>query len=534
MRTPRTTTLGAALLIGLVCTSVQAREAFPKDSPIRTVCVACHVPDPQGNIPVLQSLRATPSAFRLIVRRMERNYKVKLTDEQRERAIRDLSRAQALSPAEYDELQNYLAAHPYEPLPPVPQGITLPKDIERTCLSCHAHQVWSSQRRTPEAWTRIKDMHLGTWPTLLFSHREMRWDLRAAETVNVLARAFPLITPLWKSWAGPEREKPLPKSMLVSGRQLGLGPFHGTVSLNGGPDTYEVKQTLQYDSGKSVEMTGKAQCYAGYLLEFKGKLGTEEVEGAFYRPPGDGSLKAKWKAPAASYLQADAQWTPAGAATLYHSSPTYAVTKGGEVQVTLYLAKGTGKVSVPDISCNDASIRVKAVKAEADRVVVSLLVPKQPKAGKRILRVKGFQGTAELNIAPDIQFLKVLPDPALARIGGGSVPAEGVQFETRGYHPGPDGKRFTADDLDLGPVDCRLQLEEYSSSDKQDDVRWCGTLSQDGLFLPASEAPNPQRVRRVNTGDMWVAAHWKPQGARHALRARTLLRVVVPDYRKDI
>jgi quinohemoprotein amine dehydrogenase len=122
----------------------------------------------------------------------------------------------------------------------------------------------------------------------------------------------------------------------------------------------------------------------------------------------------------------------------------------------------------------------------------------------------------------------------IARLGGVAVPAVGVQFQALGRHAGKDGEAWTEDDLDLGPVAATWRMDDYAGTRMDDDPRFVGRLSESGLFTPATEEPDLERPRRSDTGDVWVVARYRPEGARHALRARVLLQVAVPDYRRDL
>ncbi len=57
------------------------------------------------------------------------------------------------------------------------------------------------------------------------------------------------------------------------------------------------------------------------------------------------------------------------------------------------------------------------------------------------------------------------PENGMARLGGVQFPKRFVQFEAVALHRGPDGKRFTDDDIDLGPVKADWSLEESGAGD---------------------------------------------------------------------
>jgi len=134
--------------------------------------------------------------------------------------------------------------------------------------------------------------------------------------------------------------------------------------------------------------------------------------------------------------------------------------------------------------------------------------------------------------------IKVTPQAGMARLGGVTFPIRSEQFEARGVSSGPDGKPGTPDDLDLGPVDARWSMEEYTATYNDDDIKFVGELGPGGLFIPNVEGPNPKRSgNRNNVGDVWVVATYSPPGSppgadpsAKPIRARAHLLVTVPLY----
>jgi len=122
--------------------------------------------------------------------------------------------------------------------------------------------------------------------------------------------------------------------------------------------------------------------------------------------------------------------------------------------------------------------------------------------------------------------------PRMARVGGAVFPKQLQQFEAVGVHNGPDGKLGTPDDFELGMVDVKWSVEEYTATFGDDDMQFVGAIDQKGLFTPAVDGPNPKRSgNRNNIGDVWVVAELAPTaGSPKPLRARAHLLVTVPVY----
>jgi quinohemoprotein amine dehydrogenase len=139
---------------------------------------------------------------------------------------------------------------------------------------------------------------------------------------------------------------------------------------------------------------------------------------------------------------------------------------------------------------------------------------------------------ATLVVYDKIDGIKVVPQAGMARVGGNVFPKQLQQFEAVGMHNGPDGKPGTPDDLDLGMVEVKWLVEEYTATFGDDDTQYVGALDQNGLFTPNVDGPNPKRTgNRNNIGDVWVVAELAPSsGTAKPLRARAHLLVTVPVY----
>ena len=92
-----------------------------------------------------------------------------------------------------------------------------------------------------------------------------------------------------------------------------------------------------------------------------------------------------------------------------------------------------------------------------------------------------------------IDGIKVTPQAGMARLGGAAFPIRPEQFEARGVQPRTRrASRATPDDLDLGPVDARWSLEEYTATFKDDDLKFVGELGPGRSLHAERRRPEPQ------------------------------------------
>jgi quinohemoprotein amine dehydrogenase len=123
-----------------------------------------------------------------------------------------------------------------------------------------------------------------------------------------------------------------------------------------------------------------------------------------------------------------------------------------------------------------------------------------------------------------IDYIKVNQDTAMASFRDETHGLGYQQFEAIGYQNGTDGKRHTADDLELGPVDVTWSIKVFYESEGS-PTESVGTMSSTGLFTPANESPH-------NNFDVWIIAQsaTEKDDDGKPLTGKSYLVVTVPVY----
>jgi quinohemoprotein amine dehydrogenase len=203
-------------------------------------------------------------------------------------------------------------------------------------------------------------------------------------------------------------------------------------------------------------------------------------------------------------------------------------------RVRIYGANFPGSAQPGDVDFGQGVRVTRIVSTSPEMLTVDVDVAANARSGPRDLSFGGSTIPAPLVVYPKIDAIKVVPVAGLARLGGLKFPNRPEQFEARGVSYGVDGKPNTSDDLDLGPVTVKWNLEEYAATFRDDDIQFVGELAQSGLFTPNVDGPNPKRSgNRNNVGDVWVVATYNPtasDGSGKPLKARAHLLVTVPLY----
>lgn len=126
-----------------------------------------------------------------------------------------------------------------------------------------------------------------------------------------------------------------------------------------------------------------------------------------------------------------------------------------------------------------------------------------------------------------IDYIKVIPDSAMAAFSDATHVRGYQQFDAIAYQRGADGKMHTADDLDLGPLapsDITWALEVFYSKPGS-PADFVGEISPSGFFTPAARSP------KANF-DVWVVASAKSETAKNGrpLAGKSYMVVTVPAY----
>jgi quinohemoprotein amine dehydrogenase len=214
-------------------------------------------------------------------------------------------------------------------------------------------------------------------------------------------------------------------------------------------------------------------------------------------------------------------------------SKTSVKTGTSAARVRLIGANFPANASAGDLDFGPGVKVANVVSKSQSELTVDIDVGANATPGKRDVAFGRSVLQGALAVYDRIDYLKVLPETSLARLGSETHPKGYQQFEAVAYHRGPDGKANTADDFEVGPVEATWTMQEYTAVYGDDDKEFVGSLSPAGFFTPASDGPNPARKHsRNNYGDVWVIGTAKTESGKDGapLSGRSYLVVTVPSY----
>jgi quinohemoprotein amine dehydrogenase len=429
------------------------------------------------------------------------------------------------------------------------------RDTEQTCSACHSIGRVMLNRRTKEDWGMLIDMHRGWYPLSDFQafrrmgppQTEPGPDGRPPDNrhpyekaLEHLTKAYPLRTPEWDAWSATVRPPKLEGEWALTGREIGKGAIYGLVRIAPGatPEEFTTELTYTYArTGASVARKGRSIVYTGFQWRGRSTEGANDDTSLREVMAVDRdwqSIAGRWFTGGYDELGIDVQLkrVSAGSPVILGASRTALRAGGAAQEIKLFGANLPTTMTAKDLDFGRGITVTSVSTATPGSVTANVAVEASAAVGPRDVVLGGTVKPAAVTVFDRVDYIKIAPEWAMARLGGVSFPKGFAQFEAIGFHNGRDGKSNTNDDVELGIVDATWSVEEYSAVLNDEDLKYVGTIdAASGLFTPNVEGPNPDRPGHANNvGDVWVIAAHTPDGAKRPLRARAHLLVTVPLY----
>jgi quinohemoprotein amine dehydrogenase len=532
-------------------------EGIPvTDALVISKCSGCHAKDDKGNLSRISWERTTPEGWEEAIKRMVRLNGLQLTPAEARTIVKSLSTSHGLAPEEAKPVM-------YIPEQRIIDETFPDETVRTTCSVCHAIGRARSWRRSKEEWTLLATMHSGYFAVAdfqAFYRRQPPPDQPPAPgqdrrqpldiALDSLSKDYPLNTPEWAAWRARMRSPKLSGRWIVSGYQTGRGKVIGemVVEPGAGEDEFTTSVKLTYlTDGSTVTRTGRSLVYTGYSWRGRSqaRAGAQEpapsnaggnpaeLREVMWISPDQSSMEGRWFWGAYQEFGYDVKLERAGDAPIVLATDRSMLKTGSTGQRVRIFGDHLPVVTAADVDFGSGVTVRRVVESTATSLTVEVEVDAKAIVGKRDVSVRRAVATNAIAIYDRIDYIKVKPDTALARLGGNGHPKGFQQFEAWAYNRGPDDKPNTADDIELGPVDAEWSVEEFYAVYGDDDKEFVGSLSPSGFFTPSSEGPNPKRkFSRNNYGDVWVVGTYKGADGMDGqpLTGKSYLVVAVPLY----
>lgn len=536
--------------------TVESEPGIPvTNALVKEKCGTCHAPDAKGNMTRISWSRTTPEGWAQAIRRMTRQHGLYLTPEETREILKYLATWHGLAPEEAKPVM-------YVPERRLIDETNIPNESVRgACAACHSFGQPLSWRRTKVEWQLLKNMHSFQYSQADAQFRQLaapadvpggvptggKAPMQGLLGLEYVAKTAPLHTPEWAAWRARLRSPQLEGKWLVTAAIPGKGSYFGTMTVKKAAASDEFTTSVSLRSltdGSALTRSGTGIVYAGYAWRGRSAGGAgadaaadspaRDVREALWFSPDQKSAEGRWYWGAYQEFGYDVKLTrAAGGPTIAGVAPV--ALKAGAKGATLRILGDSlpGNLAPSDIQLG-AGVKVNSIaSASPAELVVNVDVAPGAVAGPRDVSIGGAVLERAFPVYAKVDYLKVTPETAIARLGEGKRPKGYQQFEAIGFDNGPDGKPKTADDVKIGPVEVTWSMEEFRSVFYDDDTKYVGTLSPAALFTPALDGPNPaRRFGRNNYGDVWVVATAKGEKDRFGkpLVAKSHMVVTIPAY----
>jgi quinohemoprotein amine dehydrogenase len=501
-----------------------AREGIPVTDPLVIAkCANCHTRDQQGNMQRISWERTTPEGWQDALKRMILVDGVSLTPGEARSIVKYLSTSHGLAPEEAKPVR-------YDAERRTHQETTIPDDnLRYACARCHSFARALSWRRSIEDWKQFADAHAA------------RFKLPPNdEAVAFLAKAAPLHTPEWDAWSARTRTPNLAGRWLVTASILGRGKYYGDmqVAATGADDFNTTVRLTSVNDGSTLLRSGRSVVYGANAWRGRSK-GSEPASFA----PDDLLSEARevlWIAPDQSTAEGRWFWgqyqefgfdvnlrRASSDPTLLMVDRSSLKTGSRANRVRLIGDRIPARVTPADLDFGPGLTVRRIVSRTSSEVVAEVDVASDAGLGKRDVGFRRSLLPGAIAIYDRVDYIKVMPDSAMAAFADQTHARGYQQFEAIGYQRGADGKLHTADDVELGPLgsnDAAWSIEVFNAAPGS-ITDFVGAVSPTGFFTPAVDSPK-------TNFDVWVIATAKMEKDKNGkpLVGKSYVVVTVPMY----
>lgn len=499
---------------------VSSQEGIPVTDPlVKAKCGGCHMSDDRGIMQRISWERATPEGWEQALKRMILLADVDLTPAEKGHLIQYLSTHHGLAP---EEAKGVI----YDVERRIHEETGIPKEVMTACARCHNFARVLSWRRSVEDWNELFQSHAN------------RYNVRPSEeAIAFLAKMAPLHTPEWDAWRARTPSKSLTGRWLVTASLLGRIRYFGEMQLeeSGADREFNTRATLQsVTDGSTIIRSGHGMMYGGYAWRGFSKSGnvtsstpddlSNDAREVMTSAPDEFSIEGRWFWGQYQEVGYDVRIQRASSdATLLGIDRRLLKTGSQLNRISLFGDHFPAQISQADLDFG-SGVTARIVSHNANEIIAEVSVALNAPLGKRKVAVRRSVLPGALVVYDHADYLKVTPESAIAAFGNETRSRGYQQYESVAYQNGPDGKRHTDDDVELGPIDVTWSMKIFYESEgtRTDPV---GSVSPTGLFIPAGTSPN-------NNFDVWVVAEAKTEKDKDGkpLEGKAYLVVTVPVY----
>jgi quinohemoprotein amine dehydrogenase len=496
-------------------------EGIPVTDPlVKAKCGSCHASDDRGNMQRISWERATPEGWERVLQRMIFLVDLDLTSAEKAHLTQYLSTHHGLAPEEAKGVA-------YDSERRIHEETGIPKTVMTACGRCHNFGRVLSWRRSVDDWREFSRAHAA------------RYNVPPSEeAIAFLEKTAPLHTPEWTAWTARTSDKSPDGRWLVTASVLGRIKYFGEMQIDASSADGEFNtRTILHSvtDGATVIRTGRGVMYGSYAWRGASKGASvmsstpddllNEAREVMTSAPDESIAEGRWFWGQYQELGFDINMQRSSSdATLLGIDPRLLKTGSQSKRIRLFGDHFPAEIAQEDLDFGPGVAVRRIVSNTASEVIAEVDVALGAPLGQRKVALRHSVRPGALAIYDRVDYLKVMPESAMAAFGNQTRSRGYQQFEAIGYKNGADGKRHTADDVELGPVDVTWSMKVFYESEgtRTDSV---GSVSSSGLFVPVGDSPN-------NNFDVWVIAEARTEKDTDGepLVGKSYLVVTVPVY----
>lgn len=452
--------------------------------------------------------RTTPEGWQDALKRMILVNGLSVTPTEARSIVKYLSTSHGLAPEEAKPVM-------YDAERRIHQETNIPNDhMRHACARCHDFARVLSWRRSAEDWKQLAESHA------------TRFKLPSNdEAVAFLAKAAPLHTPEWDAWNArvTTQGSNLAGRWLLTASMRGRGKFYGEMHVDPtGDDDFTTTVSLtSVSDGSVIKRSGRGVVYGGYA--WRGRS-ADDLNGVarevLWIAPDQSTAEGRWFWGQYQEFGFDVRLRRATAEpTLILIDRSSLKTGSQSNRIRLIGDHVPARVAPTDLDFGPGVTVKRIVSNTPSEIVAEVDVASDAAVGKRDVAFQHSVLPGALAIYDRVDYLKVVPDSAMAAFGDQSHARGYQQFEAIGYQRSAK--------LELGPMDpsdITWSLEVFYSTPGS-STDFVGKISPSGFFTPAAENP------KANF-DVWAVATSKSEKDKNGrpLVGKSYMVVTVPMY----
>ena len=366
-----------------------------------------------------------------------------------------------------------------------------------------------------------------------------------------MPRAFtflPLHTPEWDAWIARARAPNLAGRWLLTASIPGRGKYYGEMQVqpaDSTPGDTEFNTSVLLTSvndGSGILRAGRGVVYGASAWRGRSKGGqptgaapddvNNEAREVLWIAPDQASAEGRWFWGQYQEFGFDVKMRRASPDPTLLLLDRSSLKIGSQANRVRLIGDGLpAHVSPADLDFGPGVTVRHIVSSTPREVVAEVDVAADARLGKHDVALLGSVAPGSIAIYDRVDYIKVVPDSALAAFGDQTHVRGYQQFEAIGYQRGADGRPHTADDVELGPLgllgpndEVAWSLEVFYAAPGS-SADFVGKVGPTGFFTPAVDGA------KANF-DVWVIATAKTEKGTNGkpLVGKSYLVVTVPSY----